>query len=228
MANQEHLAKLKEGVAAWNEWREENPDTDPDLSDTNLSGADLGDATLFRADLRDAELSNTNLFGADLIAVNLSNADLRSVELSRASLQRAVLVDTNLENAVLSGCLVYGVSAWEIKLTGAIQSNLVITPEDQRQIQVDNLQVAQFIYLLLSGSFEVEQHRNSATAPATGPRTKPSPRWHNSHSSDHDDYDHDYYPATIPWMTRTDEVLLTVCSGDHADSPLGTTPFPSE
>jgi hypothetical protein len=31
MANQEHLAILAKGVAAWNAWQEENIGTDPDL-----------------------------------------------------------------------------------------------------------------------------------------------------------------------------------------------------
>ena len=44
----------------------------------------------------------------------------------------------------------YGISAWDVKLEGAIQSNLVITPSDESPIQVDNLEVAQFIYLLLN------------------------------------------------------------------------------
>jgi hypothetical protein len=45
---------------------------------------------------------------------------------------------------------VYGISAWDVRLEGAIQSNLVITPPDESAIQVDNLEVAQFIYLLLN------------------------------------------------------------------------------
>ena len=44
----------------------------------------------------------------------------------------------------------YGISAWNVRLEGAIQSNLVITPDDESPIQVDNLEVAQFIYLLLN------------------------------------------------------------------------------
>ena len=44
----------------------------------------------------------------------------------------------------------YGISAWNVRLEGAIQSNLVITPPDESPIQVDNLEVAQFIYLLLN------------------------------------------------------------------------------
>jgi len=39
---------------------------------------------------------------------------------------------------------------WDVNLKGAIQSNLVITPRDQPVIQVEDLEVAQFIYLLLN------------------------------------------------------------------------------
>jgi hypothetical protein len=61
----------------------------------------------------------------------------------------AVLIGATLEDANLHGCTVYGVSVWDVRLRGAIQSNLVITPYGQSAIEVDNLEVAQFIYLLL-------------------------------------------------------------------------------
>jgi hypothetical protein len=32
MANEEHLARLKQGVEVWNQWRYENHETVPDLS----------------------------------------------------------------------------------------------------------------------------------------------------------------------------------------------------
>ena len=44
----------------------------------------------------------------------------------------------------------YGLSAWDVQLRGAIQKDLVITPADTPTITVDNLEVAQFIYLLLN------------------------------------------------------------------------------
>ena len=56
MANDEHLAKLEEGVEVWNAWREEHPDVRPDLSEANLRGADLQRADLQRANLRGADL----------------------------------------------------------------------------------------------------------------------------------------------------------------------------
>lgn len=50
MADPEHLAILKQGVDAWNRWRQENPNTRPDLYRAHLIGAKLR-----RADLRYCE-----------------------------------------------------------------------------------------------------------------------------------------------------------------------------
>jgi hypothetical protein len=41
------------------------------------------------------------------------------------------------------------VSAWSLKLEGVKQQSLIITPENEPEITVDNIEVAQFIYLLL-------------------------------------------------------------------------------
>jgi hypothetical protein len=56
---------------------------------------------------------------------------------------------TNLEGANLTECLVYGISAWNVNLVRAQQPDLVITAANEPMIMVDNLEVAQFIYLLL-------------------------------------------------------------------------------
>jgi hypothetical protein len=51
--------------------------------------------------------------------------------------------------ADLTGCRVYGVSTWDPKLEGAKQQNLVITRENEPEITVDDIEVAQFIYVML-------------------------------------------------------------------------------
>jgi uncharacterized protein YjbI with pentapeptide repeats len=145
MANQEHLDILKQGVEVWNQWRKEHPDTQPDLND-----ADLGMANLRKADLRDANLSSANLSGANLSSANLMAAHLSFTDLSGASLLGTVLIQTNLTRATLTQCSIYGISAWKVQLEGAIQDSLVITPKDEPIITVDNLEIAQFIYLLLN------------------------------------------------------------------------------
>ena len=55
-----------------------------------------------------------------------------------------------MNGAKLTGCKVFGISAWGLRgLEEAEQSNLVITPVGEPKITVDNLEVAQFIYIML-------------------------------------------------------------------------------
>jgi hypothetical protein len=62
-----------------------------------------------------------------------------------------MLVCTNLANAVLTGCRVYGISAWDVKVSKETkQQDLVVTPLGKPEVTADDLEVAQFIYLLLS------------------------------------------------------------------------------
>jgi len=115
-----------------------------DLSEANLIGANLCKATLSGADLSRANLFKATLSGADLSRANLRGADLSGVDLSRAT-----LVEANLQEAEMEGCRVYGASVWGVNLQGAAQRDLIITDVDEPVITVDNLEVAQFMYLLL-------------------------------------------------------------------------------
>jgi hypothetical protein len=58
-------------------------------------------------------------------------------------------LETNFEAANLTGYSVYEFAAWNINLVEARQSDLVITRFNEPDIAMDNLEVAQFIYLLL-------------------------------------------------------------------------------
>jgi uncharacterized protein YjbI with pentapeptide repeats len=120
------------------------------LREADLSRANLSRANLSRANLSRADLSRANLGGAKLSRANLSGADLSRANLSWANLSRASLVNTDLADADLTGCLIYGVSAWNVKLGGGTrQQDLVITPWDEPKVTVDNIEVAQFVNLLL-------------------------------------------------------------------------------
>ena len=245
MANKDHLKILKQGTAAWNLWRENNPDIQPDLREIDISRLDLNLINFRRVDLRESNLSNVNLSEADLkwsnlmwanlnsaylkdadirwanlsqanlqksnlnrvkligatlknadfrfadlkwadlrgvnlrggdlrfsdlsqvnfnIAdlrganfskanlewVNLNSADLSGANLKDANLSGVNLVETNFEKANITGCRIYGISAWNLKLDEAKQADLIITRPNEPTITVDNLEVAQFIYLLLN------------------------------------------------------------------------------
>jgi hypothetical protein len=155
MANDDHIAQLKKGVDAWNAWRGDNPNIRPDLRQANLSGANLSEADLARANLRMTQLFLANLGGADLSRANLREANLSRANLNKANLRAAnltavTLVDADLTGADLTYCRIYGASAWGLKLDEAKQQNLVITREREPVITVDNIEVAQFIYLMLN------------------------------------------------------------------------------
>jgi hypothetical protein len=202
MANDEHVALINQGVAAWNAWRDKNlnilhPDLDgANLTQANLRGAnlrganlngaylmeanldganlnaailieaylgsanlnwaDLGGAKLngahlYRANLNGAYLYRANLDGADLDGANLTCAALNRADIRGANLEAATLVSADLTGADLTGCRIHGVSAWRLKLdTETKQQNLVITRSDEPEITVDNIEVAQFIYLMLN------------------------------------------------------------------------------
>jgi uncharacterized protein YjbI with pentapeptide repeats len=121
-----------------------------DLRYADLSGANLSSAYLGEANLRRANLSGANLSGANLNGAYLSQANLSQANLSNTDLSRTILVETNLTDANLSNCLIYGISVWDVQLEETSQEDLVITPYNEPIITVDNLKVAQFIYLLLN------------------------------------------------------------------------------
>jgi uncharacterized protein YjbI with pentapeptide repeats len=84
------------------------------------------------------------------VRVNLDRAPLSGANLTGADLSKASLVDTNITAANLTGCRVYGISAWNLALDDATtQKDLIITMPDEPNITVDNLEVAQFIHVLL-------------------------------------------------------------------------------
>lgn len=131
-----------------------------DLSQAFMHKTDLSDCTLRKADLSSvygawvrlgaANLEGANMKGATLEWADLSGASLRGADLSGANLTCARLINTDLSEAVLSGSTVYGVSAWAVKLERAQQRDLVITKRDEPAITVDDLELAHFIYQMLT------------------------------------------------------------------------------
>src|SRR6266571_7499738 len=162
MANQQHLDLLKQGVEVWNQWRAQHPEIQPDLIDANLSETDLSGADLRGVNLYGANLRGVTLCRANLCGTNLENSNLKEANLSGADLSRAIVVSTDMTNAILNDCVIYGVSAWDVELAGATQNNLVITAIGHPTITVDNLKVAQFIYLLLNNE-EIRDVINTLT-----------------------------------------------------------------
>jgi uncharacterized protein YjbI with pentapeptide repeats len=133
--------------------------SDSSLEHTILEQADLSEANLAKANLSEANLRKARILWANLSKANLSNVFMPGADIASANLTGAllcggllngtVLVDTDLTGADLTGCRVCGVSTWNLKMEWAKQQNLVITADNEPTITIDNVEVAQFIYLLL-------------------------------------------------------------------------------
>jgi uncharacterized protein YjbI with pentapeptide repeats len=98
MPNDEHVAMLGRGAAAWNEWRTEQDET-PDLSRAGLRGLDLSEFNLSGVDLRAADLRGTRLCDADL-----SGARLEGANFFKAALDGADLAGAYLDGAQFLNC----------------------------------------------------------------------------------------------------------------------------
>jgi uncharacterized protein YjbI with pentapeptide repeats len=97
MPNDDHIAVLRRGAAAWNAWRAEHGET-ADLSRTGLRGLDLSGFDLSRADLRQADLRGTNLSQANLSRAHLDGANFFKAVLDGANLAGAFLIGAQFLN----------------------------------------------------------------------------------------------------------------------------------
>ena len=144
MANEEHLAILRQGVETWNEWRLEHPEISPDLANSdlcsqnlrsinfrkanlyqaNLDKADLTFASLISSDLRQAKLREATLYRSHLTEAKLNGATLWKADLSNScladsKLKNSILVETNLSWANLSGCTATAANFSRADFTGS-------------------------------------------------------------------------------------------------------------
>lgn len=143
----ELLAKMNQGVAAWNEWRSANPNAElymwyvdlrhRDLAGINLSNADLSAANLQYANLTRANLSGawlnrallnkTILTGANMGLSKPIDAELGEAILDGADLSRAVLTMSNLRHANLTGANLTDSILQAANLQYAILDRAIIT-----------------------------------------------------------------------------------------------------
>lgn len=105
-----------------------------DLSDDNVSGGDLRDASFKRADLTGANLANiqgrrakfvstamagADLSGADLVQADFTNADLSGAKLKGANLRGARMFQANLRGVDLTDAILDGADLLHVDFSGA-------------------------------------------------------------------------------------------------------------
>jgi uncharacterized protein YjbI with pentapeptide repeats len=169
MGNEEHSAILQKGVEVWNQWRRDNPDIDPqlsnyDLNNFNLSGINLSKCELTNFDFRNINLSGANFTQAFLLKAdfafsnltntNFTNADLRhsdftQVQLNNTIFDHAHLSYANLSFAKFNKTKFRGANLRQTELRCLDLSDLDFSNADLSDL---NLSSAKFIRANLSGA----------------------------------------------------------------------------
>lgn len=126
MGNADCVEILKQGVAAWNQWRASNRDVTPNLGpdldflrEANLDGIDLSGGALSNARLQGAHMRRADLHHADLRRAELRACKLWGANLKFAQLDGATLDDSELNGADLSGASLREVDLSSTDLSGA-------------------------------------------------------------------------------------------------------------
>jgi uncharacterized protein YjbI with pentapeptide repeats len=127
------------------------------LYQSNFQNATLSNSSLKNAYIVESNLSKANLEYSILIEAcfnqsNLTDANLTHANLTGCGLEGTLMIRTNLSNTIFNGCKVYGISVWDVKGEIGEQKDLVVTSKSIERLTVDNIKVAQFIYLLLENN----------------------------------------------------------------------------
>lgn len=145
------------------------------FSNTNLKGIKFKNCYFRKANFRNANLQDvkfenctcemtyfiqsnlmrsffvhTNLSGAKFGNANLYKSNFIDSQLLGCSLMWANIIETKFKDSNLSNSRIYGASIWNTTFENTKQSNIIITKQDEVCISVDNLEIAQFLYLITS------------------------------------------------------------------------------
>jgi len=134
--------------------------TGASMVDCNLNEAWLCWCTFFGTQLnnttilspnRESYLGDRRLLGVNLRWSTFANANLQNVLMHGATLEGVRFHQCDLRGTDLSECEVFGISAWGNKIDSSTKvDNLIITGWDEPLITVRNLELAQFIYMLIN------------------------------------------------------------------------------
>lgn len=133
---------------------------DCSFDDAHLTYTDLVDALFVRCTFRrtcmrvaaigDAEFKDCTFEECDMSYCSAEDASFEGSTFLKTRMEHMSLVRTNFSDTKLDECYLYGISSWDLKLLNSVQKNLVITPDDMSTVTVDNIELAQFLYLMIN------------------------------------------------------------------------------
>lgn len=134
-----------------------------EFNNSRMIYTDLCDSIFSNCQFRNTNLRVSKLGGATFINCTFENSDLsfcsaQDIEFNDCSfkncdLSNMTFVNSKFIDSKLNYCRIYGISTWDVVLDNTIQQDLIITKKDDiTPITIDNLEMAQFLYLMLNNS----------------------------------------------------------------------------
>ena len=121
-----------------------------DFYRADLADANLSDAGITNSSLQETIFSRSNMDRIDLTGTKLVRAKLTDCSIHAAKLINTSLVQTDLTGADITASEVYGASVWDVATSATTkQDGLVVQRPGGPKVVVDDIEVAQFVYLLL-------------------------------------------------------------------------------
>jgi uncharacterized protein YjbI with pentapeptide repeats len=145
---------MLEGISACGPDRDWPGETTSTFERASFRGAILRGCWFFRtslarADLSGADLRKAHFQGMSLNRANLENALLDGAVLERVNLMGASLNGASFVGATLKDCSIHGIAAWNVKTDNDTKmEDLRVTRLEEAQLDVDTLDLAQFVYVL--------------------------------------------------------------------------------
>jgi len=132
------------------------------FDDAKITASDLVDSYFVNCAFKNVNMRLSKLGSAtfdgcifensDLSYCSAGNTSFRNSKFIKTALEHVSFIANDFSNTELLDCSVYGISSWDLNLEGSIQKNLIITRKDQPAITVDNIELAQFLYLIINNA----------------------------------------------------------------------------
>ncbi len=123
-----------------------------DLVDAYFTDCTFRDVNMRVSKIGSATFSDCIFESSDLSYCSAENTSFEGSKFTDTILEHVSFVENNFSNTQLIGCSVYGISSWDLNLDNSVQNNLIVTKENQPTITVDNIELAQFIYLMINNT----------------------------------------------------------------------------
>ena len=133
---------------------------DCNFDDAHLTYTDLVDAHFVKCTFRrtcmrvaaigDAEFKDCIFEESDMSYCSAEETSFEGSTFLKTKMEHMSLVRTDFTDTKLDECYLYGISSWDLNLQNSVQKNLVITPDEMPTVTVDNIELAQFLYLMIN------------------------------------------------------------------------------